>query len=425
MAPRAAAERGDSPDRADALPGAGIDPSSDRQGVTDNRSRPCFRTPRFRRPTPVERLGAVHNQVTELEASHILEAGEMTTSLERPCSAYGAGPPRVAWRSARIHRFGQVTPQHGDDDVPGPQAPLYCLGHETVGVPTIRPHRPWVPGRHGDPVLQRRLFFGVTGDYETMPDVAVLATATATGIQGSPRSRGPLGLGDRVPGRRAGRGRASPPLPLGHQIAITSAGTLDTEVERDFVIGNYRQGEEMYWGGSPNMNACQGAGPEPDEVQSRQEAASDGGHGPGTDVRIAVVGAGSWGTTVASMLAERFDTVLWALEPEVAEAISAHHQNPTYLAGFTLAGSLSAHHQSTRGARRSPVAGDGGPGPAHAGSGRTARPARRSRRRDTEPDQRDRAGYAVSGPRRSSLRRSLPATALALVSWPVPTSPAR
>ena len=33
-----------------------------------------------------------------------------------------------------------------------------------------------------------------------------------------------------------------------------------------------------------------------------------------------MVGAGSWGTTFASMLAARHDTVLWAREPEVAEA---------------------------------------------------------------------------------------------------------
>jgi glycerol-3-phosphate dehydrogenase (NAD(P)+) len=85
-----------------------------------------------------------------------------------------------------------------------------------------------------------------------------------------------------------------------------------------------------------------GSAPEPDGVQSRQGATFDGGPGSGKDLRIAVVGAGSWGTTVASMLAEQFDTVLWALEPEVAEAISVHHQNPTYLAGFTLASSLSA-----------------------------------------------------------------------------------
>ncbi len=70
------------------------------------------------------------------------------------------------------------------------------------------------------------------------------------------------------------------------------------------------------------------------------------GHGVGydaeEDVRIAVVGAGSWGTTMASMLAEQLDTTLWALEPHVAEAITCRHQNPTYLAGFALSPTLRA-----------------------------------------------------------------------------------
>ena len=59
-------------------------------------------------------------------------------------------------------------------------------------------------------------------------------------------------------------------------------------------------------------------------------------------MRIVVIGAGSWGTTVASMLAERFDTVLWTRRTEVAETISLHHENPAYLAGFTLTSSLGA-----------------------------------------------------------------------------------
>ncbi len=65
---------------------------------------------------------------------------------------------------------------------------------------------------------------------------------------------------------------------------------------------------------------------------------------PGSDarVRIAVIGAGSWGTTVASILARRFDTVLWARQAEVAEMISLRHENPAYLAGFRLTSSLRA-----------------------------------------------------------------------------------
>ena len=86
----------------------------------------------------------------------------------------------------------------------------------------------------------------------------------------------------------------------------------------------------------------EGPPPEPTGGEPRRQTASNSGPELGTDIRIAVVGAGSWGTTVASMLAERFDTMVWALEPQVAEAISVRHENPTYLAGFTLARSLRA-----------------------------------------------------------------------------------
>ena len=58
-------------------------------------------------------------------------------------------------------------------------------------------------------------------------------------------------------------------------------------------------------------------------------------------MQVAVVGAGSWGTTVASMLAPKADTTLWARHAPLAEAINGG-ENPTYLAGVTLPGELSA-----------------------------------------------------------------------------------
>ncbi len=59
-------------------------------------------------------------------------------------------------------------------------------------------------------------------------------------------------------------------------------------------------------------------------------------------MKIAVLGGGSWGTTVASLVAPRHDTVLWARDPEVARAVREDHENPAYLPGFGLDPALTA-----------------------------------------------------------------------------------
>lgn len=46
---------------------------------------------------------------------------------------------------------------------------------------------------------------------------------------------------------------------------------------------------------------------------------------------VAVLGAGSWGTTVAALTSRNVATVLWARRPELAGAINAAHRNPDYL----------------------------------------------------------------------------------------------
>jgi glycerol-3-phosphate dehydrogenase (NAD(P)+) len=52
---------------------------------------------------------------------------------------------------------------------------------------------------------------------------------------------------------------------------------------------------------------------------------------------IAIVGAGSWGTALAVVLAPRFDRVrLWAHETELVERMAATRENDIFLAGFEL-----------------------------------------------------------------------------------------
>ena len=60
--------------------------------------------------------------------------------------------------------------------------------------------------------------------------------------------------------------------------------------------------------------------------------------------RVAVVGAGAWGTTIADLLARKGDAVgLWAREPEVVESINRSHLNRRFLPGSPLADGVQAH----------------------------------------------------------------------------------
>lgn len=54
-------------------------------------------------------------------------------------------------------------------------------------------------------------------------------------------------------------------------------------------------------------------------------------------MRVAVVGAGSWGTAVAWLLGSKgIDVTVWAREPEIAEGINAHGRNPQFLKDVEL-----------------------------------------------------------------------------------------
>jgi glycerol-3-phosphate dehydrogenase (NAD(P)+) len=59
-------------------------------------------------------------------------------------------------------------------------------------------------------------------------------------------------------------------------------------------------------------------------------------------MRLAVIGAGSWGSTFASLAAARCETVIWAREPDIARSISIDHLNDAYLPGVQLSDGLRA-----------------------------------------------------------------------------------
>src|SRR2546430_1438183 len=53
-------------------------------------------------------------------------------------------------------------------------------------------------------------------------------------------------------------------------------------------------------------------------------------------LRVAVIGAGSWGTTVAALSTANNPTILWARRKDVADEITTVHTNSAYLPGVTL-----------------------------------------------------------------------------------------
>jgi glycerol-3-phosphate dehydrogenase (NAD(P)+) len=53
-------------------------------------------------------------------------------------------------------------------------------------------------------------------------------------------------------------------------------------------------------------------------------------------MRVAVVGAGSWGTTVAGLTCHNADTLLWARRKELADELNADHTNSSYLPDIRL-----------------------------------------------------------------------------------------
>jgi WS/DGAT/MGAT family acyltransferase len=176
------AERGDDVDEAQVRSLVPVSTRhDDGQGVPDNRVSALFIDLPVHLDDPVDRLDAVRAQMAQLKSSGIAEAGE---------TLFTAGdlvPPlvldlvsRSVMRSSR--RFGQHSLNTVTTNVPGPQLPLYCLGHE------MTEYRPFVPISHGLRVgtailsYNGRLFFGITGDYRTVPEVALLAESTAAGV---------------------------------------------------------------------------------------------------------------------------------------------------------------------------------------------------------------------------------------------------
>jgi diacylglycerol O-acyltransferase / wax synthase len=130
---------------------------------------------------PVERLEAIRAQMTELKGSHQAEAGNVVVELAE------FAPPVLLTLGLRtavsiLRRAPQRSVNTVTTNVPGPQVPLYACGREMLD------YLPYVPlsygVRTGVAILSYngRIAFGVTGDWDTVPDIDVLAGGIENGV---------------------------------------------------------------------------------------------------------------------------------------------------------------------------------------------------------------------------------------------------
>jgi diacylglycerol O-acyltransferase / wax synthase len=127
---------------------------------------------------PEERLAAISEQMTGLKESKQAVAGEALTSLS------GFAPPVLLAVGTRLAlRAPQRNINTVTTNVPGPQFPLYSAGRRMLKA------YPYVPlagqVRVGVAIFSYdgQVNFGVTGDYDSAPDIGVLCRGIETGME--------------------------------------------------------------------------------------------------------------------------------------------------------------------------------------------------------------------------------------------------
>jgi WS/DGAT/MGAT family acyltransferase len=158
---------------------------------------------------PVERLESIRSQMAGLKESKQAVAGETLTSLS------GFAPPMLLALGARL---ASGLPQHalntGTTNVPGPQFPLYLAGRRLLEsfpyIPLFASVRVAVAIFSYDGALG----FGVSGDYDTAPDIDILCRGIEHGLSELVALAQPLTAGEE-PGdgpdeERAATGKPKP-----------------------------------------------------------------------------------------------------------------------------------------------------------------------------------------------------------------------
>ncbi|MEO5876381.1 MAG: wax ester/triacylglycerol synthase family O-acyltransferase [Streptosporangiaceae bacterium] len=125
---------------------------------------------------PVARLAALHAQMDDLKQTHQAATAQALTELA------GSAPFLLSLASRTTMSVARPLCQTVITNVPGPPIPLYVLGRQAVEL------YPYVPIAAGAGIsvgvfsYLGVLYFGITGDFDTVPDLEVLTKGIDHGL---------------------------------------------------------------------------------------------------------------------------------------------------------------------------------------------------------------------------------------------------
>jgi len=148
------------------------------RGVYNNRVSAVFAGLPVGLPDPARRLQAIRAEMDGIKESKQAVAGDVLTSLS------GFAPPLLLALGSRLVTLSPRLNMHtATTNVPGPQQPVQTLGRRMLRsypfVPVVGSIRIVVAIFSYD----GGLYFGVTGDYDGVPDVDALTAGIGTGME--------------------------------------------------------------------------------------------------------------------------------------------------------------------------------------------------------------------------------------------------
>ncbi len=181
------------------------------RGKFNNRVSAVFVDLPVGREDPVARLAEIREQMDGIKESKGALAGERLVELS------GFAPPILLAAGQRLAiSIPQQSLNTATTNVPGPQHPLYFAGRRLLESAPFIPVLGSVRIVIGIFSYDGHLHFGITGDYDSVPDIDVLRRGIESGVEELLAAARAAGNGSAKPSRtrpRSGRRTSAPPAP--------------------------------------------------------------------------------------------------------------------------------------------------------------------------------------------------------------------